>query len=529
MMVQATELPIETVREGTTAMQMAEAIFGPGVSVLSASYSGDIDSAGIYSNGDTDAPGATPGDSGIILSTGNAEDFTNSTGEANQRNSTSTNTTGENNNADFNAAAGGVRTFDASYIDIDFRPTGDTLAMEFVFSSEEYPQFINSVYQDFVAVWINGVQIDMAVGNGDIDPGNVNQNNSQNLFVDNTNDAVNSEMDGLTLTLSLTIPVVPGMTNSIRIGVADVGDNRYDSSLLIASDSLQTMLVAIEDDFNLYPNGVKTVDVLGNDHQDSLGTLTITHINGIAVNAGDSVLLTTGQTVTVNSNGTLTLTGDGTPEDFNFTYGMTDGVSSDTGIVNVSSIPCFVAGTLMETAQGPRTVESLQPGDLVMTKDNGPQPLRWIGQRTVAALGALAPIEVRANTFGRHGRIVVSPQHRILIRDAFAELLFGEPEVLVAAKHLINDQSVRRRHGGYVTYVHLMFDQHEVLFSEGLPTESFLPGPETHSVFEEAALAEICAIFADIDPLTGSGYSPAARRTLRGHEAALLSDPRKVA
>lgn len=521
-MVQATELPIDTVREGTTAEEMAQTIFGPGVLVLGASYSGDIDSAGIYSNGDQAALGATPGDTGVILSTGNAEDFTNSTGEANQRINTSTNTDGEDSNAQLNAAAGGARTYDAAYLDIDFRPSGNTMSMQFVFSSEEYPQFVNSLFQDFVGVWINGVQVDLAVGNGDIDPGNVNANENQNLFVDNTSDVVNSEMDGLTITLSLTIPVQKDATNSIRIAVADVADNRYDSNLLIAANSLQTELVAIEDNFTLYPNGTKTVDVLGNDLQSSGGTLTITHVNGVEVVAGDTVMLNTGQKVTVNDDGTLTLMGDGTAEDFNFTYAITDGFNSDTGIVNVDSIPCFVAGTRIATPEGPRAVECLRPGDLVFTRDHGPQPLRWAGQRTVAAQGALAPIEIAENQFGTHGRLVVSPQHRVLITDALAELLFGEPEVLVAARHLINDCSVRRRIGGYVTYVHLMFDEHEVVYSEGLATESFLPGPETQNLFEEAIVQEICAIFTEIDPRTGQGYGQAARRTLRGHEAALL-------
>ncbi|MEO0830600.1 MAG: choice-of-anchor L domain-containing protein, partial [Pseudomonadota bacterium] len=85
-MVSAVNIPVTTVREGTTAENMAEAIFGNGVTVVSASYSGDIDSAGIFDVDDTAALGATPGTSGVILSTGEAEDYTNSSGEANQSN-----------------------------------------------------------------------------------------------------------------------------------------------------------------------------------------------------------------------------------------------------------------------------------------------------------------------------------------------------------------------------------------------------------------------------------------------------------
>ena len=103
-------------REGTTALDLAQTIFGSGVTVTSASYSGDIDSAGTYSNADTIAPGVAPSDSGIILSTGNAQDFTNSFGSSNQSNSTSTNTSGINDNAQLNAAAG-AKTYDAAILD----------------------------------------------------------------------------------------------------------------------------------------------------------------------------------------------------------------------------------------------------------------------------------------------------------------------------------------------------------------------------------------------------------------------------
>ncbi|MCA0870589.1 Hint domain-containing protein [Seohaeicola saemankumensis] len=516
-MVAASELTYTN----ANAMQMAEEIFGDGVTVVSASYSGDNRSSAIYSNGDALAPGATPGDTGVILSTGRANHYTNSNGQANQDTNTSTNTRGVNNNADFNAAAG-TNTYDASYLDISFIPDSNVMTMQFVFASEEYPEYVNSVYQDFVGVWVNGTQVDMEVGDGDTDPGNVNATNNENLFLDNTGDAYNTEMDGLTVTMTLTMTVIPGVVNTIRIGIADVSDSSYDSSLLIAGNSIQTDLVAMADDTTVNPTGSRTLDVLDNDVNNSGGTLTITHINGQAVTAGSAVLLNTGQTVTLNTDGTITILGDGDTEDFNFTYTVDNGANSDTGIVNVSSIPCFVAGTMIATPQGDRPVETLRPGDMVMTLDDGPQPVRWIGARTVAAQGDFAPVHIRANTFGRHGDVMVSPQHRILVCTSLAELLFGAGEVLVAAKDLLNDHTVTRRPGGDVTYVHVMFDRHQVIFSDGLETESFLPGPQTCSLFEERVLQEICAIFPELDPETGDGYSPAARRTLRGFEAEIL-------
>ncbi len=431
-----------------------------------------------------------------------------------------TNTSGRNNQSDFNDAAG-ARTYDAAYLDVDFIPTGDTMSMQFVFSSEEYPEFTNSVYQDLFAVWVNGSLVDLDVGDGDVDPGNVNQTDNQNLFIDNTNDDYNTEMDGFTVTMTLKMDVVPGVENSIRIGVADVVDTSYDTNVLIAAGSVQKAVIANDDSTNLFPSGSKTVDVLAND---TGGTLTITHINGIAVGAGYSVTLNTGQTVTLNANGTFTLTGDGDTETFNFSYTIEneDGVS-DSAFVEVNAIPCFVAGTHIRTDRGDIPVERLRPGDMVLTQDNGPQPLRWIGRRTVAAVDRFAPIRIARNTFGTHGTLWLSPLHRVLVRDALAEVLFGETEVLVAARDLVNGTSVTRHVGGEVTYVHLMFDAHQVVFSEGLATESFLPGPQTSKSFDKAVLDETCALFPELDPQTGAGYGPAARRTLRRYEAELLA------
>jgi len=524
-MVTASELSIN---ESANATQMAQEIFGDGVTVVSASYSGDNRSSGIYSDGDTTSPGVTPGDTGVIFSTGRVRDFTNSNGQSNHSTNTSTNTSGVNNNADFNAAAG-TSTYDASFMDVDFIPTGDVMTMQFVFSSEEYPEYQNSVYQDFVGVWINGVQVDMTVGNGDADPGNMNSSTNENLYVDNTSDQYNTEMDGFTVTMTMSIPVISGVVNSIRIGIADVTDSSYDSNLLIAGGSVQTGLIATDDSTYVDPNGSKILDVLANDVDSSGGSLTVTHINGQPVSAGSTITLNTGQTVTLNGNGTITIVGDGDVEDFNFTYTASNGSNDDTGFVNVSSIPCFVAGTMIETVDGEKAVENIVPGDMVITRDEGPCPVRWAGRRQVRAIGDFAPIRIRAGTFGTHGDLLLSPQHRVLVRDSLAELLFGEDEVLVAAKDLLNDHSVIRRFGGMVTYVHLMFDRHQVIYSEGLPTESFLPGPQTTNLFEQPVVDEICSIFPELDPSTGEGYGSAARRTLRRFEAQLLMQNARAA
>lgn len=517
-MATGSELGYDT---GASATEMAQEIFGDGVTVVGASYNGDSRSSAIYSDGDNTSPGTTPGDTGVILSTGRATRYTNSSGDPNRSTGTTTNTSGQNNNSDFNEAAG-ARTYDASFLDVSFIPDSDVLTMQFTFASEEFPEYQNSVYQDVVSVWVNGSLVEMEVG-GAANPGNISASLNENLYVDNAGDDYNTEMDGFTVTMTLTMYVNPGEVNDIRIGIADVGDSSYDSNVLIAGDSVQTDLVAMTDSARVAPDGSKTIDVLANDVNTSGGVMTITHVNGVAVSAGSVVTLNTGQQIQVNGDGTLTLNGDGDVEDFNFTYSVSNGTNTDTGFVNASSIPCFVAGTLIETPTGEVPVEALMPGDLVLTRDDGPQPLRWIGARTVAAQGDFAPILIHAGSYGSHRDLMVSPQHRILLRDAYAELLFGEGEVLVAAKDLVNDRSVQRHPGGDVTYVHLLFDRHQVIYSEGLATESFLPGPQTTHLFEQPVMQEICALFPELDPETGLGYGPAARPSLKAFEGQLLA------
>jgi hypothetical protein len=145
---------------------------------------------------------------------------------------------------------------------------------------------------------------------------------------------------------------------------------------------------------------------------------------------------------------------------------------------------CLTFGTLVETPDGPRLIEHLKPGDLVSTMDNGSQPLRWAGSRHVtsdelAKRTALRPVEIAARVIGNHRPLLVSPRHRILLNDWRAQVYFGEDEVLVPAQALVNGETVRKivPEGG-VTYVHLLFDRHEVIVSNGALSESFHPGAD---------------------------------------------------
>jgi len=237
----ASELPIDT---EASALDMAQAMFGTGISIVTASYSGAASASGIYSDGDAVAPGVTPSESGVILSTGRATDITNSAGDANTSAGTTTNQ-GLGGDDDLTAVSGQA-TFDAAVFEADFVPEGSTLTMQVVFSSEEYLEYVNSGFNDAVGVWVNGVQAELTVGSGDITINNINDTSNSNLYIDNpaSAESFNTEMDGFTVALTLKAPVKAGEVNSIKIGIADGGDAAFDSNLLIAGQSVQTALVA---------------------------------------------------------------------------------------------------------------------------------------------------------------------------------------------------------------------------------------------------------------------------------------------
>jgi hypothetical protein len=330
-------------------------------------------------------------------------------------------------------------------------------------------------------------------------------------------------MDGFTATLSLNMVVNPGAVNRIRIGIADVGDDQWDSNLLIAADSLQTSFVANDDSRTLFINQEKTLDILGNDSAPTGSTLTLTHINGLPVVAGQQITLPTGQVITVNANGTISVLTDADIGTVSFSYtAQTSTGISDSAFVTIQTIPCFTGGTRLDTPHGPRRIEDLRIGDLVLTRDDGPRPIRWIGRRQVAATGRFAPVRIAAGVMGATEDVLVSPLHRVLVAGPTAELMFGAREVLVAARDLVDGHRIRIEEGERVDYYHLLFGRHQVVTTSGLESESFLVGPQTRHCFDQGAVDEICTLFPELDRATGGGYGPSARPSLRPFEARLL-------
>ncbi len=183
-------------------------------------------------------------------------------------------------------------------------------------------------------------------------------------------------------------------------------------------------------------------------------------------------------------------------------------------------IPCFTPGTLIATPEGPRPVEALAPGDMVLTRDNGPQPVRWAGRRAVGGRGDHAPVRFAPGAIGNDRELVVSPQHRVLVEGWRAELLFGADEVLVAARHLVNGDTIHRAPRDRADYIHILFDRHEIVTAEGVATESFHPGD--YVLAGDAAIrAELTTLFPEL-AAPGRGWDT-ARPVLRRAEAALLA------
>jgi len=206
------------------------------------------------------------------------------------------------------------------------------------------------------------------------------------------------------------------------------------------------------------------------------------------------------------------------------------GTDTDTIIINVTI--CVARGTLIDTETGPVPVEDLRVGDRVHTLDGPPRPVRWIGCRHVspaelAADPSLRPVRISAHALGpgQPARdLTVSPQHRILVDDWRAELFFGAQQVLVPAKGLINDLTIRTdRAADGVDYFHVLFDRHEIMLTEGLPTESFHPGEYALRDLAEETRAELHRLFPEL--IHGTGAPETARMVLRPWETALLTGP----
>jgi hypothetical protein len=244
-----------------------------------------------------------------------------------------------------------------------------------------------------------------------------------------------------------------------------------------------------------------------------------TDVLGLGATFTNSVVLA--ETQTINGGDTATVVIDGQS---NSTVGVfieeersddneTNHINETVGIVAFEDglIPCFTAGTSIRTPSGVQNVEGLKAGDLVLTADNGLQEIRWIGKRRLSNqmltnAPKLRPVRVCAGALG-HGLpvvdLLVSRQHRMLVTSKIALRMFGSESVLVSAIKLTElpgifvDVDVKE-----VTYLHILFDNHEVVFAEGAPSESLYVGQEALKSLTSEGREEIYAIFPELYNMT---------------------------
>ena len=190
-------------------------------------------------------------------------------------------------------------------------------------------------------------------------------------------------------------------------------------------------------------------------------------------------------------------------------------------------VPCFTSGAMVLTERGTQAVETLRKGDFIMTRDSGFKAIIWIGIQEISGLtlavnNALQPISIRRGALSKgcpNCDMMVSPQHRMLQSGLQAELLFGTNEVLVKAKHLVSLPGVSAMSATAVTYVHFMFDQHEIVFADGAWSESFQPGERALSGNGGGQYRELAAIFPELSAGNRFEHYDAARLSLKSNEA----------
>ncbi|UWR20909.1 Hint domain-containing protein [Sulfitobacter sp. S190] len=218
----------------------------------------------------------------------------------------------------------------------------------------------------------------------------------------------------------------------------------------------------------------------------------------------------------------------------NGTVRIFDDTGAETGQIDFTNIekvvPCFTPGTLIATPRGERAVETLRPGDQVVTRDNGLQTIRWVGRKDMTAADFagrrhLCPVRIRAGALGNdqpERDMTVSPNHRMLVSNDKTLLYFEEREVLVAAKHLTGLQGVDVVENVDTSYIHIMFDQHEVILSDGTWSESFQPGVHSLAGIGNAQRQELHELFPELATHEGVAKYAAARQSAKRHEALLI-------
>ena len=148
----------------------------------------------------------------------------------------------------------------------------------------------------------------------------------------------------------------------------------------------------------------------------------------------------------------------------------------------------FVKVTRITLSSGAlKPIEELEVGEKIITRDRGVQEIRGIGQSTMRATGDFAPVVIKAGALNNMHDLVVSPEHRPFVYQRQDKLGTGRAETLVRAKHLVNGKDVHRLDDGFVEYYQLLIVEHQIIYAEGIATDSLLFDQRTQSALPDEA------------------------------------------
>ncbi len=167
------------------------------------------------------------------------------------------------------------------------------------------------------------------------------------------------------------------------------------------------------------------------------------------------------------------------------------GIDRGAASTRLAQLACvsFTGGTRITMATGEqKKIEDLQIGERVLTRDDGPQEIRWIGHSVQRATGEFAPIVISAGTLNNTDDLRVSPDHRLFVYQRHDHIGVGRSELLIKARHLVNGETVYAAEGGFVDYYQIMFDTHQIIFAEGISAETMQMDTRTrHAVPKEVS------------------------------------------
>jgi len=284
-----------------------------------------------------------------------------------------------------------------------------------------------------------------------------------------------------------------------------------DPSILIDESSLVQVAAGASPDFISVNDGDTLLDTLAAGDADQVLSADLV-IDGVTVGtAGQLVSIGTESAVTNFSDGFSTGTFstiivNGNVVGFVSTIELSpgdalsvDAASGGSAIDYGDFAACFTHDTKILCERGEVPVQELACGDLVVTRNTGLRPIRWVGSQVTKGRGALAPVRFKAGAVGNVADILVSPMHRMLVSGPRAELLFGTSELLAYAKDLCDGDRIYREPTDSVEYFHILFDDHQIIKAHGSWSESFAPHRDAVDAFSAQSRDEILKLFPQLD------------------------------